>query len=663
LVQEQIALAQGLRRNKDFDRAIISYRNAIALDPESSRVPDVRMEIADVLLEKKDYLSAADEYHAILKGRPSYTRAQDGLDELYSIFYEQGQILIRQKKPDEAIPAYEIAVRAKPSDVKTRLELKDLYVERRRFDEAIDQLGGVLEYTPDDTERRKERAQYLSWRRRFDESILEYRKVVDQKPGDIEANAGLARVTSWKGNYDEAIEAYQRILFVDPSYHKARLGIADITSWQGKFDESIKLYRIVLDGNPEHEDLMAALYGTGRVYSWKGDYDKSIEAYNEVFNHSPSDAEAAEANVGIGRVNNWKGDLEEAIAYYNRALEANPLNVDAYLGLGDVYLQQLKVKQSLSNYAKALEIDPGSELARKGLVLARTVKQSSVSLNGGTTITSYGLNNYTDLGLTYAYDRTSSIFYGLKVMSTYVKGDPDKGEKDRILYNPILNLSGTLQLPTNTALTLSFSQGIRAYEMGYLQEYRLEAFQSFDEKAFYNTPLDYIVNKTVLDASYALTLYPTDNDVTSLTYLQTLSPGFTNYILPELSLQVKYGLYFVLNQTDKRYYLVQTPNITGKGDYFNVRSQSVSVNLTYDTLSWFAITAGASYSRGYEESGQTLLRRSEFENYSFPATVSLNVFDLFTVRGGYEFSRRLSQPNPEKPVETNGFSFGVSYNF
>lgn len=484
LIEEQIQLAQELRDNGELDRAEFAYRNAIALDPESSGISDIRMEIADVLLEKRDFLSAADEYHVILQEEPSYSEAQFRLDELYDIFYEQGQILIRQGKPDEAIPPYEIAVRAKPSDLKTRLELKDIYVERKRFDDAILQLQGFLVYVPDDIEKRNELAKFLSWRRRFDESIDEYTIVVEQQPSNFEANIGLARVASWQGRYDEAVESYQRVLFVDPTFHKARLGIADITSWQGKFDESIKLYRIVLDGDPGQEDLLASLYGLGRVYSWKEDYDKSIEAYEEVFNHSPGDAVA---NVGIGRVNNWRGDLDEAIVYYNRALETDSLNAEAHLGLGDVYLQQLSVKQASNHFARALEVDPGNQQARQGMVFVRTVKQSSISIGGGYTQTSFGSNNTTSLGLNFAYDRTSSVFYGLEIPNLFIAANPDLGTPESLLFNPIFTLSGTLNLPTNTSLNLGFSQGFQALQTGFLQKYQVEVFQSFDEKAFYNS--------------------------------------------------------------------------------------------------------------------------------------------------------------------------------
>ena len=570
LVQEQIQLAEGLRANGELDRALLAYRNAVALDPENSGIPAIRIEIAAIFLEKTEYLNAADEYHTILSEEPSYSEAQLGLDQLYDIFYERGQILSRQDKPDEAIPAYAIAVRAKPSDLKTRLELKDLYVERKRFDEAIEQLGGVLEYTPEDNEKRKELARYLSWRRRFDESTEEYRKVVDQNPGDLEANIGLARVTSWQGNYDEAVEAYQRVLFVDPTFHKARLGIADITSWQGKFDESVKLYRIVLDGDPVVEDRLASLYGLGRVYSWKEEYDKSIEAYEGVFNYSPGDAVA---NVGIGRVNNWRGDLDEAIVYYNRALETDSLNAEAHLGLGDVYLQQLRVKQASNHFARALDVDPGNEQARQGLVFVRTVKQSSISIGGGYTQTSFGSNNTTSLGINFAYDRTSSVFSGLEIANLYIAPDKGEGTPESLLFNPIFTLSGTVQLPTNTALTLGFSQGFLPEQTGYLQKYQAEVFQSFDVIAFYNNFLD-IINNTVLDASYSLALYPTgftngDIKVDNLSYVQSLSPGLTYYISPEFSLRTKYGLVFVLNETDAsgdplKYKFLDTPNLIEK---------------------------------------------------------------------------------------------------
>src|SRR5438552_5002045 len=62
----------------------------------------------------------------------------------------------------------------------------------------------------------------------------------------------------------------------------------------------------------------------------------------------------------IGSIHAELAELDEAASAYKTALELIPDSVDSRLGLGDVYLRQGKSEDALSEYNRALAMDPKS---------------------------------------------------------------------------------------------------------------------------------------------------------------------------------------------------------------------------------------------------------------------------------------------------------------
>src|SRR3989442_5734201 len=62
----------------------------------------------------------------------------------------------------------------------------------------------------------------------------------------------------------------------------------------------------------------------------------------------------------IGSIHTELAELDQAAAAYKKALEFTPDSADARLGLGDVYVQQGKPDDALSEYNRALARDAKS---------------------------------------------------------------------------------------------------------------------------------------------------------------------------------------------------------------------------------------------------------------------------------------------------------------
>ena len=62
-----------------------------------------------------------------------------------------------------------------------------------------------------------------------------------------------------------------------------------------------------------------------------------------------------------------KGEYEQAIEMYNEALGRSTQNSSAYTNLGNAYFKLGRTEDARTAWAKALEIDPGNEKAKRNL--------------------------------------------------------------------------------------------------------------------------------------------------------------------------------------------------------------------------------------------------------------------------------------------------------
>ncbi len=71
-----------------------------------------------------------------------------------------------------------------------------------------------------------------------------------------------------------------------------------------------------------------------------------------------TDLNDADAYLNRGIVYQRKGQYDQAISDYNKALEINPRFAKAYNNRGLAYKKKGKYDQAISDYNKALEINP-----------------------------------------------------------------------------------------------------------------------------------------------------------------------------------------------------------------------------------------------------------------------------------------------------------------
>lgn len=139
--------------------------------------------------------------------------------------------------------------------------------------------------------------------------------------------------------------------------------LANVYARLGMRDEAIKMYGRALDANPGYDELF---FNRGTVFMQMDQMEKAIAHYRLCLAINPMSKEAYNilANLYLKDLPRY-GDLIEPL--YLQATALYPKDRDFWNNLGWVYTNRGNWAAAQNAYQKALENDPGFELARRNL--------------------------------------------------------------------------------------------------------------------------------------------------------------------------------------------------------------------------------------------------------------------------------------------------------
>ena len=256
-----------------------------------------------------------------------------------------GNGLGKKGKIDEAIRAYQEAVRINPDFAQGRINLGLTLGQKGRSTEAIAQLREGLRLDPNFHD-----GHYL---------------------------LGLALVQN--GQIDEAIRQFKEALRVNPDHADTHNDLGLALGRKGKMDEAILHLREALRLKPDHA---GAHINLGVALSQKGKMDEAIHHYQEALRLQP---DAAAVHYNLGAVLAQRGQMDEAIRHYQEALRLEPDRAEAHNNLGTAFYQQGRVGEAIHEFQEALRLKPDYAEARKNLVVALAAQASPAPPPGATT--------------------------------------------------------------------------------------------------------------------------------------------------------------------------------------------------------------------------------------------------------------------------------------
>ena len=176
--------------------------------------------------------------------------------------YAVGFELYEQGRRDDAITELRQFIRENPKDVEVPAAyvlIGRAFADQRRHEDAIAAFEAALRVDPGYLDAHGGLADALLAAQRFDAAIVEYEIVIRQRPGFANAwnNLGVARVQA--GREDGVREAFARAVELDPQNGPARRALAavllhdgDVTAAAAHAEAAVRL----LPGDPAARELV-----------------------------------------------------------------------------------------------------------------------------------------------------------------------------------------------------------------------------------------------------------------------------------------------------------------------------------------------------------------------------------------------------------------------
>ncbi|MDQ8187871.1 tetratricopeptide repeat protein [Pelagicoccus sp. SDUM812002] len=327
-----IELAVGMR-----EEALVDARAALEIDPGNANAPVILAELssspADNAQTKEWLLSlpATASIHAAIgslelssgntaAASKRFEQAIEAAPDSYVGYAGRFQVLLTQKKQEEAMDAFAQAAQAAPPRSGIRVRYVQ-YLQQSQGDEA---------------------------------AKTELEEILNSAPDYLPALSLAAELAAKTGNIDESRKFTERALRLDPIDQTALRIKGTLLIMEKKVDEAITHLEKALEYYP---DDAKTNYQIALAYLAKGASSKAKSSLFRVVERQPGHFEATAL---LCTILVQEQDLSGAIVTMEDFLKVNPNSLQGYLLLADVYTRKGENEAALAIYKKLEEAQPNN---------------------------------------------------------------------------------------------------------------------------------------------------------------------------------------------------------------------------------------------------------------------------------------------------------------
>ena len=333
---------------KDFHtEAIGASRRAVELDPESFQY---REELADRLLESKDYEEALAEYTAAAKLAPNEFFANQMADRRIELYRHQGTLA---EKIDELHAKLAESEDSPAAAFDQQRQLAKMYFKLGNTSYAVEILTKARTLQPDNIRVNRWLAEVYSQQSRRDEANAIYYHLVEIDSANArEYYANIAQAHLNVMDFDAATEAAKQIVLHSPRNPEGYQMLGEISKQIGKYESAADNLKHAIRLRPEATDIRAEL---AEIYKLSGNPRQAIDQYWRCWELTDSVSDKlgfvkslSESYYDLGRGN----ELEEKLKQMSKT---NPSDTSPVLALAAVYRMASDLPGARFQLVRALE--------------------------------------------------------------------------------------------------------------------------------------------------------------------------------------------------------------------------------------------------------------------------------------------------------------------
>ena len=175
-------------------------------------------------------------------------------------------------------------------------------------------------------------------------------KAVALSPDDATVNVTAGQIFMQKQDFEAALPYVKKAVELEPSNTKSIRNLAQIYYDTGQLEESIQTYEIAIDKETDREVKADLYFNLGILYNRVGNLEEAEYNFINALDENPDDIEAV---MGMAQVFENAEKWRKAEKFYRELIAIDPDNPDHYRGMSRVLLQQGEPDESLRYLEKA----------------------------------------------------------------------------------------------------------------------------------------------------------------------------------------------------------------------------------------------------------------------------------------------------------------------
>ena len=175
-------------------------------------------------------------------------------------------------------------------------------------------------------------------------------KAVALSPDDANVNLTAGQIFMQKQDFEVALPYLKKAVELEPSNTKSIRNLAQIYYDLGQLEKSIQTYEVAIDKETDREVKADLYFNLGILYNKVGNLEEAEYHFTNALDENPDDVEAV---MGMAQVFENAEKWRKAEKFYRELIAIDPENPDHYRGMSRVLLQQGEPDESLRYLEKA----------------------------------------------------------------------------------------------------------------------------------------------------------------------------------------------------------------------------------------------------------------------------------------------------------------------
>jgi tetratricopeptide (TPR) repeat protein len=335
------------KQQNEVNEAAGKLAEALEADPAHL---ESAVELAEIVIIRRKEVERGNELleKAVSdEGRPSL--APNALGKGLAL---KAESLVVQGKLNDAVPLFEEALKADPSNSFTNGRLAHAYAELHQPEKAAPLFRTAVKGQPESLEYTEGLLSTLITLSKMDEATQVMSAANTRFPGNATLSYLTARVADALGSTKDAEEAYKRAIAADPKIIDAYLYLSRNYMRDRRFKEATP---VLENGLAQAPDNAAMRVGMGELALHERSLDRAEDEFKKAIQLNPYEADA---HLGASRVSQERGKFELAATQVEKALELNPRIPGGRLQRGVALWKLGRLDEAITELEAAHEAEP-----------------------------------------------------------------------------------------------------------------------------------------------------------------------------------------------------------------------------------------------------------------------------------------------------------------